>query len=101
MVTAIRMRISKCRTCGDVWLTMPALGYSGCLSCGQVRRDTLSVWGARAQGVDVAQAMAEHTDELRRSWLRRRVAMAWAMVTAIIDDWGCKLERWAREGARG
>jgi hypothetical protein len=44
--------------------------------------------------------MAEHTDELRRSWLRRRVAMAWAMVTAIIDDWGVRLEKWAKEGVQ-
>jgi len=101
MVTAIKMRISKCRTCGDVWLTFPAIGYSGCLSCGQEHRDTLSAAEAQVKGVDVAAAMHKHTDELRRSWLRRNVALVGTMVRAAIDHWASRLERWAREGARG
>lgn len=101
MVTAIRMRISKCRTCGDVWLTMPALGYSGCLSCGTKNRDTLSPAQAKSRGIDVAAVMAQHTDELRRNRLARTVAFVGAMVRATIDDWASRLERWAREGARG
>ena len=101
MVTLVRMRISKCRDCGDVWLTFPAIGYSGCLSCGQEHRDTLSAAEAQVKGVDVAAALAEHTDQLRRNRLARTVGLVGAVVRAIVDDWAAKLERWAREGARG
>lgn len=100
----VTLATTRCPQCGDAWLIFPN-GHSKprCLRCDLDHGETLTLSPAEAQvkGVNVALAMHRHTDELRRSWLRRNMAFVGAMVRAAIADWGCRLERWAREGARG
>jgi uncharacterized protein with HEPN domain len=46
--------------------------------------------------IDVAEAIAEYTEQLHRDRWQRRAAMVWAVVTTIIDDIGARLERYAQ-----
>ena len=93
--------IWPCTRCGRVWMFQPRVERPTCLKCDYEATHSLSAKEAQAQGVNVALAMHKHTDQLRRNRLARAVAFVGAMVKAMIEDWGSRLERWAREGARG
>jgi hypothetical protein len=80
-----------------VWRFQPRAERPTCLKCDYDWTHTLSPTEAKASGVDVAAAMKDHTEQLKRSWLRRHVMFVGAMVRAMVDEWGKRLEKLAKE----
>ncbi len=73
----LKAYVAYCRTCGCPWLVLPASERA-------VRADTLSAQEAKACGIDVADALREHVDELQRQSLCRSLRSAFARVAACL-----------------
>lgn len=92
----LKAYVAYCRTCGCPWLVLPASERA-------VRADTLSAQEAKACGIDIADALREHVDELKKRSLCRSLRSAFARVAA----WLCReatsynvLGRWKYRRAR-